>query len=243
MPRACWWSRVRRTLGFLALVWSVALTFVGFNVLGTRVMGFLLGRPGLVGDLLLSKETRESKTCVVDSGSDGKSPSPEVLVGSWVLGLASGRDALARQYDSVDRDTLARHIAEVAPIAESLGVPPSATFVPQHVANANTEFVTFVERDPSGTARRLALRHGTRPCHLYKLGALWGYASLVRPMVPGERALFAAEIGHHAKLASLAREVWQPLVEATRADDSYQEIAEDAMMRTQRVTGRLQRGP
>ena len=225
----------------MALVWGVAATFVGLNVVGTRVMGFLLGNPSLVGNLLISEETRESKTCVVDSGSGSRSPSPEVLVGAWVLGLASGRDALARQHASVNPETLAQNIAEVAPIAEGLGVPPSATFVPKHLADANREFIIFVEIDRSGTARRLALRHGAQPCHLYKLGGFWGYASLVRPMVPGERALFAAEIEHHAKLASLPREVWQPLVEATPSGGSYREIAEDAMVRTQRVTGRLQR--
>jgi hypothetical protein len=235
------WTRVGRALGFVALVWGVAATFVGFDVLGMRVMGFLLSHPELAPGLVLSKATTESKTCVVDSGPDGKALSPEALVGAWVLGLASGRDALVRQYESVDRETLARHVAEIAPIAEGLGVPPSATFVPRHVADANTEFILFVESDPSGTARRLALRHGTEPCHLYKLGALWGYASLVRPSLPGTRAIFAAEIGYHAKLAAVPREIWQPLVEAPPSDASFQEIAEDSIARTQRVTAHLQR--
>ena len=224
----------------MALVWGVAATFVGFDVLFMRAMGSLLGtrpRP----EPLLSKATRESPTCVVEPGPDAKSPSADVLVGAWVLGLASGRDALARQYDSVDRETLARHVAEVAPIAESLGVPPSAIFVPRHAASANVEFVAFVEADPSGTGRRLALRHGTQPCHLYKLGAFWGYASLVRPSLPGTRAIFAPEIGYHAERASLPRELWRPMVEAPPSGASFQEIAEDSIALTQRVTGHLQR--
>jgi hypothetical protein len=235
------WTRVGRALGFVVLVWVVAATFVGFDVLGLRVMGFLLSHPELAPSLVLTKATTESKTCVVESGADSKGPSAEVLVGAWVLGLASGRDALARQYESVDRQTLAAHIAEVAPIAEGLGVPPSSIFVPRHVANANTEFIVFVESDPSGTARRLAVRHGTQPCHLYKMGSFWGYASLVRPSLPGTRTIFAAEIGHHAKGASVPREVSQPLLDTAPSDASFQEIAEDSIARTQQVTAYLQR--
>jgi hypothetical protein len=225
----------------MALVWGVAATFVGFDVLFLRAMGVLLGRPDLAPGVILSKSTRESSTCVAEPGPETKSPSAEVLVGAWVLGLASGRDALARQYDSVDRETLARHVAEVAPIAESLGVPPSTTFVPRHAAGANVEFVAFVEADASGTGRRLALRHGTQPCHLYKLGAFWGYASLVRPSLPGTRAIFAPEISYHAERAFLPRELWQPMIEATPSGASFQELAEDSIALTQRVTGHLQR--
>lgn len=216
----------------MVLVWGVAATFVGFDLVFMRVMGSFMG---------VSKPTVGSQTCVVEVGPAAKSPSSEVLVGAWLLGLASGRDALARQYDSVDRETLARHIAEVAPIAESLGVPPSAIFVPQHVANANLEFIAFVEGDPSGTARRLAVRHGAQPCHLYKLGAFWGYASLVRPSLPGTRTIFGPEISHHAGEASLPPGVWRPLLEAPPADDSYREIGQDSIVLTQRVTLHLQR--
>ena len=235
------WTRLRRALGFVALVWGVAATFVGFDVLFVRAMGTLLGNPDLAPSLTITKATRESTTCVVEPGPDAKSPPADVLVGAWVLGLQWGRDALARQYASVERETLTRAFAEVAPIAESLGVPPSAIFVPRHAASANIEFVPFVETDPSGTGRRLALRHGTQPCHLYKLGAFWGYASLVRPSLPGTRAIFAAEIGFHANRASLPPDVWRPLVEASPAGATFQAIAEDSIARTQRVTGHLQR--
>jgi hypothetical protein len=216
----------------MALVWGVAATFVGFDLVFMRVMGSIMR---------VSKSTQGSQSCVVESGPDARSPSSEVLVGAWVLGLASGRDALARQYDSVDRETLARHAAEVAPIAESLGVPPSAIFVPKHAANANVEFVAFVEGDPSGTARRLALRHGGQPCHLYKLGEFWGYASLVRPSLPGTRTIFGPEISYHAERASLPPQVWRSLLEAPPSDASFQEIGEDSIALTQQVTGHLQR--
>jgi hypothetical protein len=235
------WTRLGRALGFVALVWGVALSFVGFDLLFLRATGALLGNPGLAPDLTLSGATRGSKTCIVEPGPESQSPPPEALVGAWILGLTAGRDALARQHDSVDREVLARALAEVAPIAERLGVPPTAIFVPQHAANANVEFVPFVEADASGTGRRLALRHGTQSCHLYKLGAFWGYASLVRPSLPGERAVFAPEIRYHAERASLSPELWRPLVEATPSGASFQEIAADSIALTQRVTGRLQR--
>lgn len=235
------WARLGRALGFVALVWGVAASFIGFDVLFMRATGALLGNPGIAPGLALSRATRESVTCVVEPSPEGQRPSPEVLVGVWILGLTGGRDALARQHASVDREVLARALAEAAPIAEQLGVPPAAVFVPRHLAAANVEFVAFVEKDASGTGRRLALRHGTQACHLYKLGAFWGYASLVRPSLPGERAVFAPEIGYHAERASLPPDVWRPLVEATPSGASFRELAEGSMALTQRVTTQLQR--
>ena len=41
------WARLGRALGFVALVWGVAATFVGFDVLFMRATGLSWGTPGL----------------------------------------------------------------------------------------------------------------------------------------------------------------------------------------------------
>ena len=88
---------------------------------------------------------------------------------------------------------------DVETLANTLGVPVPQPFVPRQLADANTEFIEFVESDANETARALARKHSSEACHLFKLGACWGYANAVRPFVPGERAIFAAEIRHHAR--------------------------------------------
>lgn len=81
-----------------------------------------------------------------------------------------------------------------------------------------------LESNSNETARSLALKHSPEVCHLFKLGTLWGYASLVRPSLPGERAIFAAEIRHHAKSATLDGSLWQPMTESTKASATKEEI-------------------
>ena len=187
-------SRFGRVLLFITIVWTVA------------------------GSLA-------AKTCSVEveGGHPAASPS-EVRAAARLRGLKCGRNALARQYASVDPKTLAPGLKDIETIANVLSVPPPQVFVPGQVASANTEFVAFVESNSNETARSHALKHSSEVCHLFKLGTLWGYASLVRSSLPGERAIFAAEIGHHAKSATLDRSFWQPMTQSTNAYATKGEI-------------------
>jgi hypothetical protein len=223
----------------VAVVWSVAVSFVAFELVFLRGADFLMSRPALSGSLVLSAATRSSQTCVVPAdhvatGGDAVSPT-EARVGAWLLGLKIGRDAIARQYASVDRNLLAQGLQDAQRIAGMLGTPAPAIFVPQHAATANTDFIAFVEADASQTARQLALRHSAESCLLYKLGTFWGYAALVRPSLPGERALFAAEIRHYAMLAGLPLETWAPLSEVTPVKASPSEINAQSADLTQKI--------
>ena len=123
-------------------------------------------------------------------------------------------------------------------LACHLRVPPPQTFVPRHVADANTEFIAFVESSSNATARELSSTYSSDACHVFKLGALWGYASLVRPSLPGERAIFAAEIRHHAKDA-LPEILWQPLTERPASSASAEQIVRADAASTERLTRHL----
>lgn len=237
--RTFWSTRIGRATVFVAVVWSVAASFIAFELVFLRGADFLMSRPALSGSLVLSAATRSSQTCVVPAdhavtGGNVVSPA-EARVGAWLLGLKIGRDAIARQYTSVDRNLLAQGLQDAQRIASMLGTPAPAVFVPRHAVAANTDFIAFVEADASQTARRLALRHSAESCLLYKLGAFWGYAALVRPSLPGERAVFAAEIRHYATLAGLPSEIWAPLSEVTPARASPGEINAQSADLTQQV--------
>ncbi len=219
-------SRPGRVLLFVAIVWLVAGSFVAIDIATLGGMDLLLSKPELAGDLALSNAARDSKTCTVEAGASGAgSHTPaEVRVTAWLMGLNIGRDGIARQSASVDRSTLAEVMKDVETLASTLGVPPPQPFVPRQLADANTEFIKFVESDSNETARTLARKHSPEACHLFKLGAFWGYANLVRPFLPGERPIFAAEIRHHAR-GMLPEELWQPMIDGTKASARGEEIS------------------
>jgi hypothetical protein len=231
---------------FVAIVWAVALSFIAFELVFLTGTDFLMARPALFGSLGLSAATRASQTCEVDPeprpAATASAVSPaEARFGAWLIGLKVGRDALARQYSSVDRALLAQALQDAQKIAGMLSVPAPAIFVPQHTAGANTEFVAFIERDASQTARQLALMQSAEACYLYKLAAFWGYATLVRASLPGERALFAAEIRHYAQRAGLPATLWSPLIEPTPARASATAINQESEALTKGVSAHLGR--
>jgi hypothetical protein len=219
---------------FVAIVWTVAGSLVAIEIAALGGLDWFMSSPELAGNLVLSNATRDSKTCTVPAGE--RAAPAEVRAAAWLMGLKIGRDGNARQSASVDPDTLAQALKDVETLANMLSVPAPQPFVPRQLAEANTEFIRFVESDSNETARSLALEHSPESCHLFKLGALWGYASLVRPFLPGERAMFAAEIRHHAQNAALESSVWQPMIESTRASASGEEIFRADAALTDRLT-------
>jgi hypothetical protein len=241
-------TRLGRAIAFAALVWGVAASFIAFELLLQGGLELILARPALAPSLALSRATREAKTCSVGPANRAAGPRSPVSSGearfrAWLLGLKLGRDALARQYPSVDRDLLARARADAEALALGLSVPLWPVFTPRRTIETNTEFLGFVEADPGSTARQLAAVHQPSACHLYKLGALWGYATLVRSSLPGERALFGPELRHHALEAGLPAALWMPMVEGAPRGATASEIDKGSAAITQRVSEALARIP
>ena len=114
-------------------------------------------------------------------------------------------------------------------------------FRPNRLAEAYTEFVTYIESSDRTTARQLATRYDRGACELYKLGALWGYSTLVRAVLAGERAVFGPEIRHHAAAFGLPEPLYLPVTLRTPADRTGEQLAEESMTFTQAVTEHLSR--
>jgi hypothetical protein len=126
-------------------------------------------------------------------------------------------------------------------IAELLDVPTPVPFVAQRLAEALSEFVTYIESSDRATAIELARRHGTKACELYKLGALWGYATVTRTVTQGERGVFAVEIRHHARKLNLPEPLWSPLTRRTPADQTSEALADEGQALTNAMIEYLQR--
>jgi hypothetical protein len=213
-------SRVKKAIVFVAIVWGLAASFVAFEIVMLRGADILFSFPDLIGDLALSSATRDSKSCDVQPPELAGRPASaltaeDARVAAWYMGTAFGRDAEARQSTAVTPAVLAASIGRVNEIARMLGTPPPGVFMPEQKLLANTEFVSFVETDAQATAHGIAVAHSPEACFVYKLGTLWGYSTLTRMSLPGERSVFGLELRHYARLIDLPESLWRPMIDRT----------------------------
>jgi hypothetical protein len=234
-------SRLRHAVAFVSIVWAVAATFVAVEVVSLRGMDLALSYPALFGRLALSPIVTQSTSCVATASDARELPPPAFSVnegrtGAWLLGLNLGRDAVFRQYAESNSPFLAELTAGSSELAGRLGVPAPAVFRAAQIANANTEFVAFVEQDAGETAHRLAERLSPQACELFKLGALWGYSEMLRPALPGERAVFAMEIRYHALRAGVPEPLWNPMLQRIPANSQADQVLAEMTKLTAGVT-------
>jgi hypothetical protein len=235
-------SRARHVITFIAIVWGVAATFVAFEVVSLSATDLALSYPALFGDLLVSPTITESTSCTGAAGGERPqlptmTSEADARVGPWLLGLSLGRDAVFRQYAPSNRQVLEQLAKGRDDLAARLSVPSPEPFTPEQIVNANTEFVAFVEQGGAAeTARQLATTHSTRACELFKLGAVWGYSEMVRPFLPGERAVFGTAIRHYATRTDIPEPLWSPMLQVTAADATREDIIASTEMMTDGVT-------
>jgi hypothetical protein len=234
-------SRLRNLVAFVAIVWGVATTFVAFERVALGGVDLVLSYPALFGDIALSRTVTQSTSCEVGPGDTAARREPAVdagdaRVGAWLLGVSVGRDALVRQYAGTNVQPLDELAAGRSALADRLGVSAPAVFRAEQMANANIEFVAFVEQDPGGTAHALAMTLSPQACELFKLGALWGYSEMIRPALPGERAVFAMEIRHHALRAEVPEPLWGPMMQRVPADAKSEDVITQMTALTNGVT-------
>jgi hypothetical protein len=222
---------------FFAIAWGIAATFILADIVSLNGMDLALSYPAIFGNIALSKDVTESTSCAVDPAKTARSPAPaEVLVGAWSLGVSIGRDAVFRQFAGSNAESLAQQATGRNGLADRLRVPRPTVFMPAQLANANTEFVAFVEGDAGETAHSLATTFSSRACELYKMGALWGYSEMVRPALPGERAIFSMEIRHHAQRAEMPEPLWNPMLQRIPKDAKPQDVVAQMSTLTNEVT-------
>ena len=232
-------SRVRHAIAFVAIVWGVAATFLAFDILALSGMGVAMSFPNLVGDIALSRAVTQSTSCTAPAGSATGQALRDARVGAWLLGVSLGRDAVFRQFAGANPQTLEQTAAGMRDLAGRLGVPAPSVFRPVQIANANTEFVAFVENNGSETARRLAAAWSPQTCELFKLAAFWGYSEVVRLSLPGERAVFAMEIRYHAPRAEVPEALWSPIIQRLPANAKAEEVVAQMTTLTGAVTNFL----
>jgi hypothetical protein len=231
-------SRLKGAGVFLAIVWSVALSFVLFDLV-VLAIGGRLAEAGV-----LPAAVERSQVCVASaSQAEAVDPAPPgVRSDAWMLGMRSGLYARAalmlaegertvtpqtRNWLQGVRGLVAGSSAEIDRLSATLQVPRPAPFVPTNPAMENVDFPTFLEGESNQTAKRLTAAYGPDVCRIFQMGAYWGHSALVRTALPGEPNIHAAEIRHYAQLIRLPEPLWQRMVNRTAPDATGATLAAD----------------
>jgi len=235
--------RLKNGAAFVGIVWALAGSFVAFELLSLSGIELVLSDPGTFGNLALSQATQDSTACEVDKRDTARQVGTlsvsAARVRAWLLGVNLGRYAQSRQMVATGSQPDKQIRANVEQLTGMLAVPPPGAFAAAQVANANSEFVSFVERDDRGTAHQLAVLYSPEACRLYKLGAFWGYAMPVRAALPGQRSIYAIEISHYARQVKIPAELSDAMIKPTSAGASTRELADETMTLTDAVTKHL----
>jgi hypothetical protein len=236
-------KRLKSAALFVGIVWALAGTFVAFELLALSTTRRAFSNPATFGKLMLSRATQESTACDVPPGKAGGQigaiSNSVANARSWLLGVNFGRDAQSRQWGGTGSQGDKQVVASIEQLSGMLAVPTPATFTAAQIANANTEFVSFVEGDAAGTAHGLALQYSPNACRLFKLGAFWGYSLLVRVALPGERSIYAIEIDYYGRQIGLPDELMRAMTAPTSANASRGELASETIALTDAVTKHL----
>ena len=123
----------------------------------------------------------------------------------------------------------------IGPMSQALRVPaPSPPALTSSVTGL-PDYGQSIEDDASCTAAFLAHRYGRPVSHLYKLGALTGFAVVYRIVCPQCGVLFVPQIRHHGKAAGLPEEAWQAFSQLPPEDPATEERQKKAMALVDRI--------
>ena len=247
--------RVKRIAAFLAIVWSVAASFVAFDMLFVFGAGRLIQAGGPFEARAFPSAVQNSEVCgAATSEANAASARAETVVRAraWALGVQTGIHAraaliLADRDDGPAKERARESVAArrrfVEDLAATLKVPSPGVFTPQNPTTANIDFLPFVEGATNQTGRSLATTYGRDACELYKMGAYWGFSTLVRAALPGEPNIMAVEITYYARRLEIPEALWRPMVDPTPADATGDTLATEADAATDRIIRYLQTAP
>ncbi len=221
---------LRNAAIFTAIAWLIAASFIAGLEIMTRGVSFGLKSPETLG-VMLPRSVQVSQGCdtapgeSVESATVNGRPAP---FWAWRLGIAVGKLAWLSQRGSAAQNVASENARAAWALSTVLRIQPPQPFVPAHIALAHSEFTDFVESDAIPTAHELASAYSSTTCHVYKLGALWGYWVFAWTIAPGEGNGFAAQLDFHARRSGLPQRLWQPMVESTPSGTPQQVLAQGA---------------
>jgi hypothetical protein len=210
-------SRLRRTLIFLAVVWSIGAGFLALQA-GLTELSWFGSSKVLPAEIILPKQSKAAfEHCQeIVKGLPPPVPDPNVSKQAWYLawrlGYLLGTGDASLSVGSANRGAVEDVLRQSLPVTTGLGIPPLA--LPQHGrrAYAIREFTVFLEEDTPCVAAALQFRYAPRHASLYKFGAAVGFASVYRHLEPQLTDVLAPQLRVYGSAAGIPADMYTPLL-------------------------------
>jgi len=210
-------SRVRRTLVFLVVVWSIGAAFLALEASMTQ-LSWMGSSKSLPANVVLPRQSKAAYEHCQELVKGLPPPVQDANISRWAryfawrLGyvLDSGDASLGSGV--ANRSEAEDALRQSLPVTTELGIPALA--LPQHgrSAYAMREFTVFLEEDTSCVAAALQFRYSPRHAALYKFGAAAGYAGVYRRLAPQLNDVLAPELRLYGSAAGIPENLYTPLL-------------------------------
>jgi len=209
--------RVRRTLVFLAVVWSIGAVFLALEA-GMREFSWFSSSKSLPANLVLPKQSRAAFVhCQeVMKGLPPPAQNPNIAVQTsyliWSVGYMLGSADASISAGIANWAAVENVLRQSLQATSVLGIPPLA--LPQHGrgAYALRDFSVFLEEDPPCVAAALQFRHSPKHAALYKFSAAVGFASVYHRLAPQLNDVLAPQLRIYGSAAGIPADLYAPLL-------------------------------
>lgn len=232
-------TRIRGLILFLAIVWSIALAFLLLEQGSQELVDWAFRSGSVAANLGMPRASPEAAAkcaAAMQSSSDSPRRKPDgdahrqVRATAWKMGYGFGFAVALGDAGMIDEARREESLNGIAAISQALHVPaPSAPPFARSVT-AIPDYGQSIEDDASCTAAFLAKKYGADISHVYKLGAVIGFAVVYRIACPECGTLLVPQIGHHAAAAGLPADAWQPFTQLPSQESSIEERKNTAMI-------------
>jgi hypothetical protein len=237
-------TRIRGLILFLAIVWSIALAFLLLEQGSQELVDWAFRSGSVTADLGMPRASPEAaEKCAAAMQFSNESPRRkpdadahrQVMVTAWKMGYGFGFAVALGDAGMIDEARREELLNGIAAISQALHVPvPSAAPFARSVT-AIPDYGQSIEDDASCTAAFLAKEYGADISHLYKLGAVIGFAVVYRIACPECGTLLVPQIGHHAAAAGLPGDAWQTFTQLPPQESSIEERKKKAMIMVDQI--------
>jgi len=214
--------RVRRTLVFLAVVWSIGGLFLALEAV-MRELSWFSASKSLPATLVLPKQSHAAflHCQEVVKGLPAPTHTPEIAKRTsylvWSIGYMLGSADASTAAGIANQAAVEAALRQSLPVTNALGTPPLA--LPRHGRSsyALAEFSTFLEEDPPCVAAALESRYSPKYAALYKFSAAVGFAGLYRRLAPQLNGVLAPQLRIYGAAAGIPADLYSPLLSPSLA--------------------------
>ena len=209
--------RFRRTLLFLAVVWSIGGLFLALQA-GMTEFSWFSASKSVAANLVLPKQSRAAFAHCQEvlKGLPPPTENPNIARQTsylvWSAGYMLGSADASITAGIANRAAVENVLRQSLQVTSALGIPPLALPQQGRDAYALAEFSAFLEEDPQCVAAALQFRHSPKHTALYKFSAAVGFASVYHRLVPQLNDVLAPQLRIYGSAAGIPANLYNPLL-------------------------------